>query len=49
MHSPLFDFIKKMYDLHFPGYTADGIKVFVTTGTITVDEYEEISGVTYTP
>jgi hypothetical protein len=49
MHSVMFDLIKQMYDQHFNGYTTDGIKVFVRTGYITAAEYQEITGVPYTP
>lgn len=48
--SVMFDLIKKKYDEGFNGYaTADGLKKFVRTGWITAAEFEEITGVPYTP
>ncbi len=49
MHSPLFNFIKQQYDNRFNGYTDEGIKRFVRTSIITATEYQEITGVIYTP
>jgi hypothetical protein len=50
MRSPMFDLIKRMHEEGFNGYaTVDGLKKFVRTGWITAEEFEEITGVPYTP
>jgi len=41
--------IKRYYDAKYPGYTDEGIKVFVRAGWITADEYKEITGIDYIP
>lgn len=40
-----FDTIKFGYDNKLPGYTAEGIMIFVDLGWITTEEYEMIIGV----
>lgn len=42
-----FDTIKKYYDAGHPRYTDEGIKVFVSAGMITPEEYKEITGIDY--
>lgn len=40
--------IKTAYERKVPGYTDDGIKVFVEKGKITEEQYEEITNKEYT-
>lgn len=37
--------IKRFYEAGY--YTTDNVKVFVTAGKITSEQYQEITGVTY--
>lgn len=39
--------IKRYYDDKHPRYTDEGLKVFVLSGMITEEQYEEITGVPY--
>jgi hypothetical protein len=39
--------IKKYFDANMTGYTAEGIKTFVSIGWITADDYKEITGDDY--
>lgn len=42
-----FDWIKGFYDAGKPGYTNDGVKVFVRAGWITAEQYKGITDFEY--
>ncbi|RAK21157.1 putative XkdX family phage protein [Anoxybacillus vitaminiphilus] len=43
-----FNTIKRFYDNGHPSYTNESLKIFVKTGMITAEQYEEITGEPYT-
>lgn len=42
-----FEWVKGFYDTGKPGYTNEGIKVFVRASWITVAQYKEITSINY--
>ncbi|AZS14235.1 XkdX family protein [Paenibacillus lutimineralis] len=42
-----YNIIKQYYDNGHPTYNTESVKVFVVARYITVDEYKQITGVTY--